>query len=187
MDAFKKGIGVLIMDNRNVIDQYKGWMEDLIKDDLQRKALPYSVLMQHIQGDFNMGTVIRNANAFGARQVFYFGHRKWDKRSALGVWNYTNVIYLSSMEELLALKSEYVFVGLELSDRSVDIKEFLWPKNALLIIGEEGPGIQSEILELCEHVVKIKQMGSVRSLNAGTASGIAMVDYMYKFGEGNEQ
>lgn len=167
-------------DTRNIKDEYKNWSEDLIKKDLRTKVFPYAVMMQQIQGDFNMGTVIRNANAFGASQVYYFGKRKWDRRSAVGTHIYTDVTFLSSIEEVVALKSQYVFVGLELCDRSVDLKEFIWPTNTLLIVGEEGPGIQPEILVLCDHVVKISMVGSVRSLNAGTASGIAMADYMYK-------
>ena len=44
----------------------------------------------------------------------------------------------------------------------------------LLIFGEEGKGLTDEMLDLADDIVMIEQFGSVRSLNAGTSSGIAM-------------
>ena len=44
----------------NVIDQYKKWEVAKIKEDLERKSFPYSIMMQHINGDFNISTFIRN-------------------------------------------------------------------------------------------------------------------------------
>ena len=54
-------------------------------------------------------------------------------------------------------------------------------RSTLLIIGEEGVGITPETLELCDNFVFIPQFGSVRSLNAGVASGIIMNDLVTKF------
>ena len=52
-----------------------------------------------------------------------------------------------------------------------------------MIFGEEGLGLTKEILELADYVVSIKQYGSVRSMNVGTTSGIAMYDYTSKLNE----
>ncbi len=52
-----------------------------------------------------------------------------------------------------------------------------------MIFGEEGEGVTPEMLELADHVVSIKQYGSVRSMNVGTTSGIAMYDYIRKYNE----
>jgi tRNA G18 (ribose-2'-O)-methylase SpoU len=58
---------------------------------------------------------------------------------------------------------------------------FEWPDNALIVIGEEGVGITPETLNICQKFVYIPQYGSVRSLNAGVASGIAINDYVTKY------
>ena len=60
---------------RNVVDKYKNWSTESIKRDLQRTANPFSVCMEHWQGDFNISTLIRNSNAFNARRVFYLGKK----------------------------------------------------------------------------------------------------------------
>ena len=169
-------------DTRNVIDRYKNWSIDLIKDQLKKDCFPYIVCMENIIGDFNMGTVIRNANAFGASKVYFIGKRKWDRRGAVGSYHYTDFIHISTVEELLLLKEEgYSFIGLDNVKNSVPMEKFSWPRKTLMIFGEEGNGITPEVLSVCDHIVAITQYGSVRSLNAGTASGIAMFDYTNKF------
>lgn len=170
-------------DSRNIADRYKGWMLDLIKEDLNKNTFPYAVCMENWQGDFNLGTLVRNANAFGAKEVFYVGEKKhWDRRSAVGTHHYTMVNYLKSLEDLKKLKEIYpIFIGVDNIPGSIPMEPFNWPKNCLLIFGEESIGLTESVVELCDVVVHIQMFGSVRSLNAGTASGIAMYDLVNKF------
>jgi len=181
----------MIIDNRNIIDKYKNdrltrWTTELIKEDLQRTAFPYAVVMENFAGDFNIGTVVRNANAFNARCVYYLGNKHWDRRGAVGTHNYTDVKRIKTREDLIKLKEEYTLVGVENSVSSaIALDKFEWPDRTLLIIGEEGVGITSETLALCDHYVYIPQFGSVRSLNAGVASGIVMNDLITKIQQVN--
>jgi tRNA G18 (ribose-2'-O)-methylase SpoU len=175
-----------IPPNANVIDKYKNdrlirWTTELVKKDLQQNSFPIAVLMENFAGDFNIGTVIRNSNAFNAKQVYYLGNRHYDRRGTVGTHHYTDISHLRSVEELLKLKESYTFVGLENSvDGAISMDKFEWPSNPLLIIGEEGVGITPETLSLCDRCVYIPQYGSVRSLNAGVASGIALNDFVTK-------
>lgn len=180
-----------IPPHANVIDKYKWdrltkWTTELVKEDLQKTAFPYAVLMENFLGDFNIGTVIRNANAFNAKEVFYLGNKHYDRRGTVGTHHYTNVNHLLSTESLRLLKERYTFVGVENSVAgAMPVAEFKWPNNTLLIIGEEGVGITPETMALCDHFVYIPQFGSVRSLNAGVASGIVMNDLVTKIGAAN--
>ena len=179
------------LDSRNIADKYKQdrltkWTTELIREDLQKNCFPYAVVMENFAGDFNIGTVVRNANAFNARCVYYLGNKHWDRRGAVGTHNYTDVKRIKTREELSKLKEEYTFVGVENSvPAAMPLAEFKWPLNTLLIIGEEGVGITPETLALCDHYVYIPQFGSVRSLNAGVASGIVMNDLITKIGSKN--
>ena len=166
---------------RNVIDKYKGKTIEQIKADLENKAHPFAVLMEHWQGDFNIGTMIRNANAFNAKEVFYYGKKKYDRRGSVGTHHYVNLKHISNHGLLVSLKNNYTFVCMDNVEGSVPMEDFIWPDNPLIIFGEEGPGITQETLSLADHIVSISQYGSVRSLNVGTASGIAMYDYIKKF------
>ena len=83
-----------------------------------------------------------------------------------------------------SLKKEYTLVGVENSVSSaITLDKFEWADNTLLIIGEEGVGITPETIAICDHFVYIPQFGSVRSLNAGVASGIVMNDFVTKYNQ----
>lgn len=165
----------------NVIDEYKGLPVEEIKAKLAAKAFPFAVLMENWQGDYNIGQCIRNANAFGAKEVFYIGRKRYDRRGAVGTYNYTEVRYLSSAEELAALKKQYIFIGIDNINGSVPIENHRHQDNSLFVFGEEGYGLTSETVKLCDCLLSITQYGSVRSLNAGCASGIVMFDYVNKY------
>lgn len=176
------GLGVSCQRS-NVVDKYRGWETDLIREDVQKNTFPYAVLMEQWQGDFNIGTLVRNANAFGAREVFYIGKRKWDRRGSVGTYHYTSITHLNDYSELLALKNKYRFIGVDCVPGSIPMETYMWGPETLLLFGEEGTGLTENTLKLCENVVHITQFGSVRSLNAGTASGIAMYDLLRKIGK----
>jgi tRNA G18 (ribose-2'-O)-methylase SpoU len=153
----------------------------MVKSDLQASSFPCAVMMENFLGDFNISTVIRNANAFNVREVYYLGMKHYDRRGTVGTHHYIDVNHLKERKHLEQLKEKYVLVGLENSVPScVPMADFEWPDNALIVIGEEGVGITPETIELCDQFVYIPQYGSVRSLNAGVASGIALNDYVVK-------
>lgn len=168
-------------DTRNVIDRYKGWTTDLIRNDLNQKLHPFAVLMENWQGDFNFSTLVRNANAHAAEKIFYLGKKKWDRRGALGAYIYSTVTHFQIIEQLIELKQQYTFIGVDNINGSVPMPSFVWPDRPLLLFGEEGAGLTQPVIELCDAIVEVPMFGSIRSLNAGTASGIAMYDLVTKY------
>jgi tRNA G18 (ribose-2'-O)-methylase SpoU len=161
----------------NVIDKFKSMDAADIKAELKNTALPFAVCMEHVIGDFNLGTVIRNANAFNAKEVFYIGEKRWDRRASVGVYHYTDVTWISNLNDLLKLKEKYVFVGIDNIPGSISISTHSFVPNTLMFFGEEGVGLTPAIQSLCDTIVHIDMFGSVRSLNCGTASGIAMYEF----------
>lgn len=173
---------------RNVQDHLKPLSTEQIKDKLKEQALPFAILMTQLEHDFNIGSVIRSANGFGAREVFYYGESKrYDRRGSLGCYKYLDVRYLNSFEQIVTLKEEYVFIGLEnnINRECINITDFQWSdKPCLILVGEEGRGLSDEMLDLCDYLIYIDMgRGSIRSFNAAVASSIAMYDYVSKKGE----
>lgn len=165
--------------SQNVSDDLLGKSVEEIREILKERGHKnLGVLMQQLEHDFNIGTVIRNCNAFGCTNVYYYGpSKKWDKRGSVGVYHYTPAKYLSTLEQVRELRQRHTLVALEQGEDSVSIHDFDWPTNALIVIGEERDGVCPELLELCDRKVFIPQRGSVRSLNAGVASGLALFSY----------
>ena len=57
---------------------------------------------------------------------------------------------------------------------SVPLETYDLPRECVLVLGQEGPGITEEMLTVCDDVLAIGQYGSTRSMNAGAAAAIAM-------------
>ncbi|RDJ35556.1 MAG: TrmH family RNA methyltransferase [Crenarchaeota archaeon] len=166
-------------DERNVIDYFKYWEVDAIRAQLDKNRHNFSVLVSNEFNDFNLGSVIRNANAFLAKEVIIFGRRKFDKRGTVGTHIYENLKYVKEMEKLDF--SDCVVVGIDNIENAVPIETFTWPdKHVIMAFGQEQIGLSKKIKDICNIFLYIKQYGSVRSLNVGCASAIAMYDYCSK-------
>lgn len=162
-----------------VRDEYKGMAPEEIRAALDAKRFPFAVCVANIEYDFNLGTIIRNANAFLAREVVICGRRKMDLRGAMGSHVYENVVHVRDAEELGAHARErgYAMVCFEEAPGAVPLAEFQWPPDPLMIFGQEGPGIPAEVRALADATVFIPLFGSMRSINVGVAAGIAIYDW----------
>ena len=141
---------------RNVIDRYKNWPTESIKRDLQRTANPFAVCMEHWQGDFNISTLIRNANAFNAEKVFYLGKKRFDRRGTVGSHHYVDLVFLSGgISELVDLKNKYTIVAVDNNiSNTHKLGEFDWlslEKPPLMLFGEEGLGLTTTALEIADY------------------------------------
>jgi tRNA G18 (ribose-2'-O)-methylase SpoU len=173
---------------RAVVD-YMKWMNTIeIKGELEKNKNNFGILMVNIDYDNNSGNIVRTANAFGADEVILYGRRKFDRRSSMGTEFYMNFQQIRFVEEIdEALKDYDLIVGLDNIDGSISIFEYNWgmvngnnsPKT-LICLGQESAGLPQEIINRCNTLVNIPQYGSVRSLNVGTAAGIAMYDFVKK-------
>ncbi|HET9611547.1 MAG TPA: TrmH family RNA methyltransferase [Acidimicrobiales bacterium] len=126
--------------------------------------------------DMNIGTVVRNANAFGAAAVHIVGHRRWNRRGAMVTERYQHVRYQPTIEDLLGWASteDLPLVGVDNLAGAVPIETVTLPRRCVLVFGQEGPGLSEPARAACTQVCSITMFGSTRSINAGVASGIAM-------------
>ncbi|MCZ2224400.1 MAG: TrmH family RNA methyltransferase [Chitinophagales bacterium] len=167
----------------NVIDRYKEFSKEEIIADMRKNEFPAAILMINLEADFNIATAFRSGNFFNFSKLMYFGKKKRDKRGEVGVFNYSNIQYLDSIDKIKELKNEYRFVALEnnIDKNPTNISKYKWDKKSLIVFGSESRGIEKEILDLCDDFIEIKGFGSCRSLNASTAISIAMFDYINKY------
>lgn len=174
------------METRNIVDHYHYWTTEAIKTDLDTKRKNFTVLCSNVENDFNIATIIRNSNAFLANEVWIYGKKQYDRRGTVGTHNYVNLKHVKTItsvqDQLKALgekHSKIIIVGIDNIGISTNINQYSWSKNdhIVMIFGQEKNGIPAELLDICDDVLYIPQYGSVRSLNVGTASGIAMYAY----------
>ncbi len=163
-------------DTRNVIDGYRYWTQEAIVADLDTRRHTFHVAIENWQHDFNIGTVVRNANAFLAHTVHIVGKRRWNRRGAMVTDRYQHVEHHESIAAFLSFATEagLELIGIDIIDGSKPLEGSALPANAVLVFGQEGPGLSPEMIEACSDVFEITQFGSTRSINVGVASGIAM-------------
>jgi tRNA G18 (ribose-2'-O)-methylase SpoU len=173
------------MDTRNVIDFYKEWELDAIRADLDTHRLPFITAFEHVNGDFNKATGIRNTNGFLGREVWIVGERakRYDKRGTVGTHHYEHVKYANTWGEVfqgIHDIHDYIFVAVDNVADARPIQTYDWPEKVVMMFGEEQRGLSEEALAMADDIVYIPMRGSVRSFNVGTASGIVMYDYCMK-------
>lgn len=165
-------------DKRNVADEFRGMSVDAIKAELDKRRQPLQIAVENLSRDFNMGTIVRNANAFNVSMIHIIGRKQWNKRGAMVTDRYMNITYHPTVTDFLAAVSGHAIIGIDNIDGSVPLGQTKLPKNAVLVFGSEGDGLSDEMITKCEKLVAIEQFGSTRSVNVGVASGIAMYTWL---------
>jgi tRNA G18 (ribose-2'-O)-methylase SpoU len=163
-------------DRRNVVDRYRYWRRESIVADLDRRRHDFHVAIENWQHDLNIGTVVRTANAFLAREVHIVGKRRWNRRGAMVTDRYQHIRHHETIVDLAAWAAAegLTIVGIDNLPGSKPLEKQALPRRCLLLFGQEGPGLSADARNACAALYSIAQYGSTRSINAGVASGIAM-------------
>ena len=174
-------------DRRNVADPYRYWRLEAIVADLDSRRHPFHVAIENFAHDFNIGSVVRTANAFLAREVHIVGRRRWNRRGAMVTDRYQHVRHHADASELAAWASAegLRLIGIDNLPGAVPLETFDLPRDCVLLFGQEGDGLTEQAREQCEAVLSISQFGSTRSINAGAAAAIAMHAWIrrHEFGQ----
>jgi len=173
-------------DRRNVIDRYRYWRREAVVADLDARRHPFHVAIENWQHDFNIGAVVRNANAFLAAEVHIVGRRRWNRRGAMVTDRYQHIRHHDDVAALAQWASDehLPVIGIDNLPGSHVISDADLPVACVMLFGQEGPGLSDEARAVCTGVLHIPQFGSTRSINAGVASGIAMYEWVRRHASG---
>ncbi len=163
-------------DRRNVADRYRYWRVEAIRADLAARAHPFHVAVENWAHDFNIGSVVRTANAFNAAGVHIVGRRRWNRRGAMVTDAYLDVVHHPDVADLAAWarRAGLPVLGVDNLPGAVPLETYRLPSGCVLVFGQEGPGLSDGARRACQAVLSIAQFGSTRSINAGAAAAIAM-------------
>ncbi|GAB3856674.1 RNA methyltransferase [Nocardioides maradonensis] len=165
-------------DRRNVVDRYRYWSVDAIVADLDTRRHGFHVAIENWQHDFNIGTIVRSANAFLAAEVHIVGNRRWNRRGAMVTDRYQHVRHHPTVADLHAYLQDELggvpLLGIDNLPGSEHLETMRLPERVCFLFGQEGPGLSERAREVCEGTFSIAQFGSTRSINASSAAAIAM-------------
>ena len=167
-------------DTRNVVDKYRYWSMEAIVADLDSKRHNFHVAIENWQHDLNIGSIVRTANAFLAKQVHIIGNKRWNRRGAMVTDRYQHILHHPTVEEFVEW-SKTANAGKALPIIAIDnvpgckqLESYKLPETCVLLFGQEGPGLSDAAIAASNDVVEITQFGSTRSINASAAAAITM-------------
>ncbi len=163
-------------DRRNVVDRYRYWTVEAIVADLDTRRHDFHVAIENWQHDFNIGTIVRSANAFLAAEVHIVGNRRWNRRGAMVTDRYQHVRHHPTVDDLADYLADRVVAlyGIDNLPGSLHLETMEMPRRVCFLFGQEGPGLSQAAREACAATFSIAQFGSTRSINASAAAAIAM-------------
>jgi tRNA G18 (ribose-2'-O)-methylase SpoU len=167
-------------DTRNVVDKYRYWSMEAIVADLDSNRHNFHVAIENWQHDLNIGSIVRTANAFLAKQVHIIGNKRWNRRGAMVTDRYQHILHHPTVEAFVAW-SKTANAGRQMPIIAIDnvpgckqLETYKLPETCVLLFGQEGPGLSDAAIASSKDVVEITQFGSTRSINASAAAAITM-------------
>jgi len=172
-------------DRRNVVDRYRYWSLEAIVADLDTRRHDFHVAIENWQHDFNIGTIVRTANAFLAAEVHIVGNRRWNRRGAMVTDRYQHVRHHATVADLADYLTErgVALYGVDNLPGSLHLETTTLPRRVCLLFGQEGPGLSAAAREACDATFAIAQFGSTRSINASAAAAIAMHTWIREYAD----
>ena len=172
-------------DTRNLVDKYKGLSNEEIIADLDKSRISLEIAIENLAHDFNIGTIVRNANAFNVARVHIIGKRKYNRRGAMVTDKYLHIDHFATVDEFVddarARNMKIVAVDNNRPEAKALAKTKL-SANSILVFGSESDGISQELLDRSDQAFYIEQLGSTRSINVGCASAVAMYEAARRLG-----
>ena len=139
-------------DRRNVVDRYRYWTLDAIVRDLDARRHGFHVAIENWRHDFNIGTIVRTANAFLAREVHIVGNRRWNRRGAMVTDRYQHVRHHEDAPALASYLHEQGvrLLGIDNLPGSQPVETLTLPRDVCLLFGQEGPGLSEGARAVCD-------------------------------------
>ncbi|MBR6166242.1 rRNA methyltransferase [Candidatus Saccharibacteria bacterium] len=172
-------------DTRNLVDKFKGLPNEEIISELDKSRIPLEIAIENLAHDFNIGTIVRNANAFNVSRVHIIGKRKYNRRGAMVTDKYLHIDHFATVEEFIADAHARGMLVVAVDNNRPESKPLASTElkmNSIFVFGSESDGISQELLDAADQAFYIEQLGSTRSINVGCASAIAMYEAVRRLG-----
>jgi tRNA G18 (ribose-2'-O)-methylase SpoU len=140
---------------------------------------PYVLILDHLKVDFNIGKIIRSAEAFGAQSIDVVGTIYFDPQPAKGTmkrvpWSMKETF----IESYLHYDAQgFTFYAFD-TEATIGLHEETFPDKSAFILGHEEFGLSFKKEDYPKiKYVKIPQIGLVESLNVAVAASIVMYEF----------
>jgi tRNA G18 (ribose-2'-O)-methylase SpoU len=156
-----------------------GLSTDEIRGELDRMRHPFRVAVDRAKNPFNIGSIIRTAHSFLAREIVLIGTDPWYERAAMGMQRFEHVVEVPDVDAFLArTRAQGVpIVAFEKDAATTDLWSAVLPEDAMLVLGNEDEGVDPRILAAASEVVAIPMYGINHSYPVAVSAGMAMAEW----------
>jgi len=159
-------------------------VEDILKIAAASGRLPFIIILDEITDSYNLGSILRTANAAGVHGVIIPKRRAVGLTSAVskasaGAIEYVPVARVTNIVQTIEnLKKQNIWVvGTDSTGEESYFDKDLTGSIAL-VIGSEGEGMGKLVRESCDFIVNIPMKGQISSLNAAVAGAIVTYEIL---------
>lgn len=147
------------------------------------------IILDDILDTYNIGSIFRLADAVGAKKIFLCRGSETPpnsriQKASVGTWQWVQwEYYASTIDAIRNLKLKIKnlrVVGVELDDRAIDYTKADYALPIALVVGHESDGISKEVLDMCDQIVQLPQLGINKSLNVMVSLGIVLYEVLEK-------
>jgi 23S rRNA (guanosine2251-2'-O)-methyltransferase len=157
-------------------------LDDLIESSLAAARLPVILAADGITDPHNLGAIIRTAEALGAQGIVIPQRRAVGVTStvakvaagALEHFPVSRVVNLKRALETLKEKGFWIY-GLS-AEGSQPVHRTQFDRPTVIVVGAEGSGLSLTVQQSCDQLIAIPLKGTVPSLNASVATGMALYE-----------
>ena len=139
------------------------------------------ILLSGIRDPLNLGAVIRSAVAFGIDKILLTSdtvdlYNPKTVRAAMGALFHVSALRVKDTASLIAAlkKANRRVLAAELRPNAISLMDAKLQKKDVVVIGNEGHGIDESISKLCNNSVYLPISPKAESLNAASAAAIFM-------------
>jgi RNA methyltransferase, TrmH family len=137
-----------------------------------------SVVLDRLQDAGNVGNILRSASAFGFTQVIAIKGTAalWSPkvlRAGMGAHFALRLVEVAGDDALAALQVP-LFATSSHATRAIDEAPLPWP--CAWVLGHEGQGVSTALLQRCAESLRIPQPGGEESLNVAAAAAVCLYE-----------
>lgn len=145
------------------------------------------ILIGHFKDKGNEGGLLRTAEAFGINLAFVLGKKQSEYRTSQGSDRHIVYFEFETISDFISYvkRNNHSIVCIENIENAKSISEVRkYPKNPIFVTGNEMLGVDKQLLDNANLIVKIEQANSYTNcLNTSVAGAIVIRDFYNKFNE----
>lgn len=147
------------------------------------------IILDNVLDTYNIGSIFRLADAVGAKKIYLCRGSETPpnsriQKASIGTWQWVEWEYYAdtkdAIDNLRLTIDDIKIISVELDPRAVDYTTADYSLPIALVVGHESDGISKEVLDMCDTIVELPQMGINKSLNVMVSLGIVLYEALEK-------